>query len=416
MIDVSDLAVSRGGRPVLEGLSLSVEEGAFVGLVGPNGAGKTTLLHAINGVLEPAAGAVAVDGRPVADCSARVLGRLVATVPQQPSVGFDFSVREIVAMGRTPYHGRLGGGDYREDRRHVERALERTATAALADRSIDAVSGGERQRVMLARALAQDAPVLLLDEPTASLDVNHQVRTLQLVSDLVAGGKTAVAAIHDLDLAARFCDRLCLLADGDLLATGPPESVLESEYLDPAFDATTAVTTDPATGSPSVAALTDRPDRDLAVQLVGSGRLGARVLAALDDAGVAVTAGVLPEGDVTAAAADAREIEAVTAPAFGAVDHATHERAVDLLGAESVLVVANPPAGVRDALPRYASAAAGTVLVDEADAGERSLPADLPSGAPAVSCSPGDVVGSVLSVVADRGLAAEDGEPDARSR
>ena len=346
MISVDGVTVSRGGVAVLEDASLSVETGEFVGLVGPNGAGKTTLLQTINGVLTPEAGRVTVDGRDVHDCSARTVGRLVATVPQHASVGFDFAVEDIVAMGRTPYQPRLGRTDYATDRRHVERAMERTRTAEFADRSIDAVSGGERQRVLLARALAQDTPALLLDEPTASLDVTHQVETLSLVADLAAAGKTALAAIHDLDLAARFCDRLVLVADGGVVDRGPPAEVLTADALGDAFDADAAVATDAVTGTPSVTALDDHPERDVRAHVVGSGPLAARTVATLADGGVTVTAGPLPEGDVAAETARARGLDAVTVPPFEAPDDAARERAAGLAASADVLVFADPPEGV----------------------------------------------------------------------
>ena len=176
MIAVADVSVRAGEVDILADVSLDVSEGEFLALVGPNGAGKTTLLKAMGGLLSPTSGSVSVDGRDLGALSARETGRLVARVPQETSFGFDFSVREIVEMGRTPYRSRFRRDPDPDGDELVQRALERTGTAALADRSVEGLSGGEKQRVLLARALAQDAPVLLLDEPTANLDINHQVR------------------------------------------------------------------------------------------------------------------------------------------------------------------------------------------------------------------------------------------------
>jgi iron complex transport system ATP-binding protein len=254
VIRIEDVAVELGGREVLRDVSLSVPAGEFLGLVGPNGAGKTTLLRTVNGLVEPTRGGVEVAGEPVAGRSARDLARRVATVPQETTLGFDFSAHDVVAMGRTPHRSRFDGADA-EDRSAVERALARTETADLADRRVGELSGGERQRVLLARALAQETPVLLLDEPTASLDINHQVATLSLVRELAAEGRTAVAAIHDLDLAARFCDRLALVADGSLVALGSPEEVLTAERLERTYGVRTVVSEHPVTGTPTVTAL-----------------------------------------------------------------------------------------------------------------------------------------------------------------
>ncbi len=260
MITVEDLSVSLGGTPVLDGVSFEVPEGSFTAVVGPNGAGKTTLLQTLNGVRRPDAGRVTVDGREVGSLSARECARLVATVPQDTSLGFDFAVRDVVAMGRTPHRGRFDRTEP-SDREAVERALERACIVHLADRPVGAVSGGERQRVLLARALAQAAPVLLLDEPTASLDINHQVGTLELVSGLVEDGRTALAAIHDLDLAARYCDALVVLSEGRVLAAGPPDDVLSTEVVERAFDVRVAVRSNPVTGTPAVTALGERDHR-----------------------------------------------------------------------------------------------------------------------------------------------------------
>jgi len=253
-IDATDVVVRLGGRRVLDAVDLRADPGELVGLVGPNGAGKTTLLRTMNGTLTPAAGTVRVDGDDVHTLSARERSRRVATVPQDTSVGFSFDVGTIVEMGRHPHEPRFGADP---DPGAVRRAMERLAVADLAERSIDAVSGGERSRVLLARALAQDAETLVLDEPTASLDIGNQVATLDLVSDLVDEGRTAVAAIHDLNLAARFCDRLVVLAGGRVQARGAPDAVLEGDTLRSTFDVTAAVDDHPTTDAPLVTALAD---------------------------------------------------------------------------------------------------------------------------------------------------------------
>ncbi|PSQ06831.1 hypothetical protein BRC97_05855 [Halobacteriales archaeon QS_6_71_20] len=226
MIAVRDLVVSRGGERVLDGVSLRVDRGELVGLVGPNGAGKTTLVSACNGTLAPDAGVIELNGRDLTTLSHRETARVVATVPQETNTAFEFSVEAVVEMGRTAYVSRFGTTTA-ADREAVRRAMERAEVAEFADRSVTTLSGGERQRVLLARALAAGTPALLLDEPTASLDINHQLRTLELVRAAVDGGKAALAAIHDLDLAARVCDRLAFVND------------------------------DPAVGSPMVTALRD---------------------------------------------------------------------------------------------------------------------------------------------------------------
>lgn len=253
---VDSLVVDRGGRRVLDDVSVRARGGDVVGLVGPNGAGKTTLLRACTGAVGTESGEVRLAGADAATLSARETARRVASVPQEPSLDFEFPVREAVAMGRTAHVSRFGRRGP-EDHTAVDRAMERASVFDLADRSVTAISGGERARVLLARALAQDTPLLFLDEPTANLDVNHQVRTLSLVRELAADGRAVVASIHDLDLAARFCDSLVLLADGRVRAAGTPEAVLTPKALADAFCVDARVSRDPATESLRVTVLGD---------------------------------------------------------------------------------------------------------------------------------------------------------------
>jgi len=337
VIDVDGVHLALGETDVLSGVDCSVTEGEFVGLVGPNGTGKTTLLRTINGLLDPDAGTVRVDGDDVAALGSKALSRRVATVPQTTSLEFAFTVEQVVEMGRTPHRSRL---DWTDATAAVERALARTETSHLAERHVDEISGGERQRVLLARALAQEAPVLVLDEPTASLDVNHQVRVLELVRELVDDGRTVVAAIHDLDLAARYCDRLALLYDGRIVAADAPETVLSPSNLADAFGTTVGVTESELTGSPQVTAVADRPERDARVHVVGGGRPGARALGACWRAGFDVSVGVVPTGDVAATLADDLDATAITAAPFAAVDRATREAVHDRLVAADVVVLA----------------------------------------------------------------------------
>ncbi|GAB6878490.1 heme ABC transporter ATP-binding protein [Halorubrum gandharaense] len=343
MIAVRNLAVSFGDLDVLADVDVTVDRGTFVGLVGPNGAGKTTLLRTVKGTLEPDSGEVRLAGDAVADLTARERGRRVASVPQDTSLSFDFPVRTVVEMGRTPHLSRFGGHDA-DDAEAVRRAMERADVAKFADRSIRTVSGGERQRVLLARALAQETPALLLDEPTASLDVNHAVRTLELVRRLVDDGKTAVAAIHDLDMAARYCDKLVLVADGAVQAAGPPRNVLTAGALRNAFDAETFVGDDPVTGAPSVTTLPTTDYDPHRVHVVGTGPDAARVIGRLAAAGHDLSVGVAPEGDVAERAAVDAGAPVVTVAPFSAIGEEASTQAAELSATADVTVVVGTPA------------------------------------------------------------------------
>jgi iron complex transport system ATP-binding protein len=250
MISVEGIEVSLAGKKVLKDVTATAED-AFVGVVGPNGAGKTTLINAMNGVTDTDDGVVRVDGDDVSSLSAQETARRVATMPQNTDVSFEFSVEEVVRMGRNPHVPRFGS----DTTNKVKEAMGRVDVARFADRSVHEVSGGERQRVLLARCLAQDADVLLLDEPTASLDIGRTVETLSLVRSLVDEGRTAVAAIHDLNLAARFCDELVLVNDGSVVSSGAPSEVLTEENVESVFGTVVHIGCDDATGAVRVTAL-----------------------------------------------------------------------------------------------------------------------------------------------------------------
>ncbi|WP_324758944.1 heme ABC transporter ATP-binding protein [Haloarcula montana] len=363
IVDATGLSVSIADQEILSAVDLTVEEGSLVGLVGPNGAGKTTLLRTVGGTLAPDEGTVTVAGRDIHDCTASETGRLIARLPQSTALSFDFTVEQVVEMGRTPHLGRFERAGS-EDRAAVDRAIERAEVAEFADRRVTSLSGGERQRVLLARALAQSTPVLLLDEPTASLDINHAIRTLELVGDLVTEGKTAVAAIHDLNLAARYCDELVLVAGGRVRAAGTPEEVLAAETLGEAFDATALVTDHPVVDAPLVTPLPARPDMTGRVHVVGTGRIAAKALTRLADAGVTVTLGVAPADDVATARAGALDCETVTVPTFAGIDEGARDRAVALARrADAVVTAGDVAAGNRPVVD-----AAGTVVSTDAGA------------------------------------------------
>ncbi|MGW2398886.1 ABC transporter ATP-binding protein [Kitasatospora sp. NPDC001664] len=246
---VEDLHLTLAGRSVLAGVHLIAESGRVTGLVGPNGSGKSTLLRVVYRHLAPRAGRVLLDGRDLAAVSRSESARHLAALPQERGEGFELSVRQIVATGRIPYQ-RAFAANSAEDRAVVARSLEQVGMAEKAGRRFAELSGGERQRVLLARALAQQPEVLVLDEPTNHLDIRHQVELLAL---LRAQRTTSLVALHDLNAAASVCDHLHVLADGAVVASGPPRSVLTPALLAEVFGVRAAVTEHPLTGDPLIA-------------------------------------------------------------------------------------------------------------------------------------------------------------------
>lgn len=224
-----DVDVEIDGVSILHKVGFEMESGGLYGLVGPNGSGKTTLMRALSGVL-PFRGEILLQGRPIGSWKPRELAREMAFVRQHIPLSFDFSVSELVLMGRTPHKGWLAGYDD-DDRVRLEEALRRVDLIGFEARSVLSLSGGELQRVFLAQALVQEARILLLDEPIAHLDVHYQFGFMELVSELVQHGHTALVVFHDLEMAARYSDTVLVMAGGRLIAAGAPEDVITSDII-----------------------------------------------------------------------------------------------------------------------------------------------------------------------------------------
>ncbi|MEU4573445.1 ABC transporter ATP-binding protein [Nonomuraea sp. ATR24] len=239
-------------QPIVTGLDVRIPDGKVTAIVGANACGKSTLLRGLARLLKPRAGAVFLDGKAMSELGTHEVAKTLGLLPQTPVAPDGITVADLVSRGRYPHQGwfrRWTDGD--DDA--VTRALEATGTAALVDRPIRQLSGGQRQRVWVAMALAQDTDLLLLDEPTTYLDINHQVELLRLLRKLNAeSGKTIVVVLHDLNLACRFCDHVIAMADGSVVAEGEPTAVITAELVEKVFGLSCVVVPDPVAGTPMV--------------------------------------------------------------------------------------------------------------------------------------------------------------------
>jgi cobalamin transport system ATP-binding protein len=252
-LELAELSAGYTGDPVVHEVALRVQTGEMLALIGPNGSGKSTLLRAAAGVLRPMIGRVLLDGQDLMRLAPKLRAQRIAVVPQDAPLPTGMFVHEMVALGRTPYV-RMLLGSTAHDRRAVDWAMDVAGVRLLANRFVDELSGGERQRVILARALAQEPRLLLLDEPTANLDLQHQVAMLELVRGLSREqGLGVVAAVHDLQLAALYCDRVALLRNGHVISVGAPEAVLTEPLLLEAFGQRVVLSAHPTHGVPLVA-------------------------------------------------------------------------------------------------------------------------------------------------------------------
>lgn len=245
VLRATDVVVRYGAAEVLAGIDLRVDRGELVALVGPNGAGKSTLLAVLAGDQTPTSGAVAILGRPVAEWRLRDLARERAMLTQEQRIAFPFSAYDVVAMGRAPWRGRP---EEDLDELEVAAAMHTSEVTHLGDRAFGSLSGGEKARTSYARVLAQQTGVLLLDEPTASLDLRHQETLLDSARSRVRAGATGVAVLHDLNLAAAWCDRIVLLHQGRVVGDGQPADVLRPELLSEVYDYPISVITRPGSG------------------------------------------------------------------------------------------------------------------------------------------------------------------------
>jgi len=377
------VAAGYGGRAVLDRVSLSAGPGELVGLIGPNGSGKTTLVRVASRGLRPTSGSVRAHGVDPYTISSREAARLVAVVPQELAPAFAYTVLEVVLMGRSPYRSPWSG-DAGEDWSRAREAMATANVQHLADRPIGELSGGERQRTVLAQALAQDAPILLLDEPTTHLDPRHVLDALLVVRALVRErGRAALAIFHDLNLASAFCERLYVLREGRVVAEGAPRSVITRDLLQEVYGVDADVTTNPGTGRPSVTLAPPHGAEPAMAgvrraHVIGGAGRGADLMRELAELGFEVTAGVLHATDTDAIVAERLNLRRVVVPAFSVVGEAATAECMELVRSASVVVVADPPFGPGNVanlrLARSASdGGVPVVLLETSPIGERDF-------------------------------------------
>jgi len=345
-ITVEGLRFSYNGKPVLQEISLSIQKGEILAIIGPNGSGKTTLLKNISGVLTPDEGAVYLDMKRVTDLSTRDIARHLTAVEQEREVGFDFTVREIVAMGRIPYQGRFAR-ETKEDKQQIREAMELANVISFADRSIRELSGGEKQRTFLAMALSQEPKVLLLDEPTIHLDINYQIQIMEIVRQQAKTGLTVLMALHDLNLAAQYADRVALVHRGRLLAIGESKEVLTPTNIRRAFETDVVVGHNPLTNSLYINTVPYRRKASTPlgnIHIICGGGSGVGVLHALADR-FSLSVGVISPLDSDFQAAQRLGAKIVMDAPFAPISPKAYKENLDTMRSSDGVVICDTPFG-----------------------------------------------------------------------
>lgn len=337
---------------ILKSINIDIEKKDFSGIIGPNGSGKSTLLKNISKILQPESGVIYYDRKLLNEYNAKELAKSMAVVPQETHINFDFSIYDLIMMGRNPYQDRWGRIK-QEDKNIVERSMELTDTIKFRNKNINELSGGEQQRVIIARAIAQQPEVLLLDEPTASLDINYQREIYSLLSYL--NNKldiTIIAVSHDLNLTGQYCDDIILLNNGNIFATGTPEEVLTAENISEVYNTEVIVKESTLTGKPYVTIVPKTfrehdhtTTKDIKIHLICGGGTGKDLLEALYSKGYVLSCGVLNQGDSDWEVARRLNLELVEIPPFVPVDKDHKTENINLMKEAELVVVCDTPFG-----------------------------------------------------------------------
>ena len=349
MLELQDVRAGYGEQEVLRGVSFSAGQGEFAALIGSNGAGKSTLLRCICGLLPLKEGSIRICGRDTGRISAKERARLVAVVPQSYVVEYAFTVEDVVSMGRYPYHS-FGRRETPEDVRAVRQAMEVTNTLEFRSRLYNELSGGEKQRVILARALAQQPEILLLDEPTSALDLHHQTEVMELITRLNREqGLTVLVVLHDVNMASRYCGRMILLREGRVAADGSPSEVVTKKNMERLYQMKLLIRENPLYGKPEITPVRvlreEQTDHPLRIHVICGADGAVKLLEELEERGYLLSAGVVNEGSDDCAICRALRIPHVEIPPFTPVTPEAQEENLKLMEDAEVILISDLPFG-----------------------------------------------------------------------
>lgn len=350
VIEAINIKYRYGKEWVLNEFNLKVAQNEIVGIIGPNGSGKTTVIKLLSRVLYPDSGTIKLLGRNIADMKQKEIAKIVAVVPQGTSIAFSFTVREVVLMGRSPYLGLLQI-ERESDLKIVDHSMALTDSLEIADRNIDELSGGEQQRVIIARAISQEPKIMLLDEPTSFLDINHQVEIYDLIKRLNSEKNlTVIIVSHDLNMASEYCDRLVLMKDGKVYKEGTPREVITESNIREVYGINVMVTDNIITGAPHITLLSKLMSRKyhqhkLKIHVISGGGSGAQLLRRLAIEGFRVSVGVLNISDTDYKIARSLEMDIVAEAPFSHISDSAHQNNIEKIESSDIVIITRVPIG-----------------------------------------------------------------------
>lgn len=349
VLRVNNLEFGYKDNLVIKDISFDIKEGSFVSIIGPNGSGKSTLLKTINNLYNPNSGTIELYGKDILSYKKRDLAKKIALVPQDTNIEYDFTVEDIVMMGRHPYKKRFENEDDL-DYKIVNEALSLTNTLNLKNRMINQISGGERQRAIIAKALAQKPAIILLDEPTSNLDINHQMDVLNLLKKLnKENGLTVILVIHDINLACRYSDEIILLNQGKILGIGSPEEVITVDNIENAYDMKVAIEKNKYTDTIHLTPIEikDKSKNKAInrVHIVCGGGSGQEIINKFYSEGYTLSLGVLNVGDSDWEHGRNLNIPMVEEVPFSGISDESHQRNIEMMSNSDIVVISNVPIG-----------------------------------------------------------------------
>lgn len=349
-VKINNIVFRYSSIPVIRDISFYVNKGEFISVIGPNGSGKSTLLKTLNGLYIPESGQVELLGKNIEEYKRKEIARKISFVPQDTSVEFEFSVEEVVSMGRHPFKGRFQKED-KMDRKLIYEAMEMTNIFDIRDRIITEISGGERQRVFIAKALAQNTEIILLDEPTSHLDINHQIDILNLLRKMnQEKGITIILVVHDINLATRYSDRIILLKKGKLVSQGTPEDVITADNIQQTYGMRAAVERNKYTNHISVIPLEVtkriRSELNTKIHIISGGGSGEDLINVLYQRGYNLSLGVLNAGDSDWQYGKSLGLVTVDEKPFSRISDKAERKNRDIMQDADIIIVTSAPIGI----------------------------------------------------------------------